>query len=89
MDNFTERCGTLLAMLGKSADLLKRIAMKVQGNVIHLHQRVPGSALESLNRLTGLNFSRWPESLVRQPERGDGVPAKASGRDEPLERLGS
>ncbi|TLX55950.1 hypothetical protein DN824_06750 [Stutzerimonas nosocomialis] len=63
--------------------------MKEQGNVIHLHQRVPGSALESLNRLTGLKFSRWPESLVRQLERDEGVPARASGRDEPLERLGS
>ncbi len=63
--------------------------MKEQGNVIYLHQRVPGSALESLNRLTGLTFSRWPESLAGRPEREDAVPAKASGRDEPLERLGS
>ncbi|OOE07825.1 hypothetical protein BSR09_16985 [Stutzerimonas degradans] len=32
--------------------------------VIHLHQRAPELALQSLNRLTGLTFSHWPESLV-------------------------
>jgi hypothetical protein len=32
--------------------------------VIHLHQRDPQEALERLNRITGLHFARWPESLV-------------------------
>lgn len=32
--------------------------------VVHLHRRVPQEALERLNRLTGLKFSNWPESLV-------------------------
>ncbi|EIK52139.1 hypothetical protein YO5_10405 [Stutzerimonas stutzeri TS44] len=39
--------------------------MKTERNtVIHLYQRVPELALRSLNRLTGLSFSHWPESLV-------------------------
>ncbi|MCQ4234183.1 hypothetical protein NAV31_10800 [Pseudomonas stutzeri] len=39
--------------------------MKTERNtVIHLHQRAPELALQSLNRLTGLTFSHWPESLV-------------------------
>ena len=32
--------------------------------VVHLHQRDPLSALERLNRITGLQFSSWPESLL-------------------------
>jgi hypothetical protein len=32
--------------------------------VIHLHHRDPQEALERLNRVTGLRFSRWPESLA-------------------------
>jgi hypothetical protein len=35
--------------------------------VIHLHQRGPQEALERLNRITGLHFARWPESLVSHP----------------------
>ena len=35
-----------------------------KGKVIHLHQRDPQEALERLNRITGLRFSRWPQSLV-------------------------
>ncbi|WP_256676093.1 hypothetical protein [Pseudomonas sp. SCB32] len=35
-----------------------------QKNVVHLHQRDPQSALERLNRITGLQFSSWPESLL-------------------------
>lgn len=35
-----------------------------KGNVIHLHQRAPQEALERLNRITGLRFSSWPQSLV-------------------------
>jgi hypothetical protein len=35
-----------------------------KGNVIYLHQRNPQEALERLNRITGLRFSSWPQSLV-------------------------
>ena len=35
-----------------------------KGKVIHLHQRDPQEALERLNRITGLRFSSWPQSLV-------------------------
>jgi hypothetical protein len=34
------------------------------GKVIHLNQRDPQEALERLNRITGLRFSSWPQSLV-------------------------
>lgn len=32
--------------------------------VIYLHQRDTSAALERLNRVTGLTFSQWPQSLV-------------------------
>ncbi|QMV61657.1 hypothetical protein VUJ49_16725 [Pseudomonas berkeleyensis] len=32
--------------------------------VIHLHRRDPQEALTRLNRITGLRFARWPESLL-------------------------
>ncbi|MHA6494763.1 hypothetical protein ACX0MV_16185 [Pseudomonas borbori] len=32
--------------------------------ILKLHQRDPQEALERLNRITGLHFSQWPESLV-------------------------
>jgi hypothetical protein len=35
-----------------------------KGTLIHLHQRDPQEALERLNRITGLRFSSWPQSLV-------------------------
>jgi hypothetical protein len=37
---------------------------KKQGTVIALQHTHPEHALEGLNRITGLNFARWPESLV-------------------------
>ncbi|MES2819361.1 MAG: hypothetical protein V4812_10300 [Pseudomonadota bacterium] len=37
----------------------------MQDKVIHLHRRDPQGALTRLNRITGLRFSRWPESLVQ------------------------
>lgn len=40
------------------------------GKVIHLHRRAPEAALEALNRLTGLRFSHWPDSLVERPPEG-------------------
>lgn len=36
------------------------------GKVISLHKAAPRAALESLNRLTGLEFERLPESLVNR-----------------------
>lgn len=35
------------------------------GKVISLHKAAPRAALERLNRLTGLEFDRLPESLVK------------------------
>ncbi|RJG10075.1 hypothetical protein D3879_18710 [Pseudomonas cavernicola] len=40
---------------------------RTKDNVIHLQQWDPQQALERLNRLTGLRFAQWPESLVQQP----------------------
>ena len=33
-------------------------------NLIQLHEHVPQQALEGLNRVTGLRFRHWPESLA-------------------------
>lgn len=38
--------------------------MTGKNKVIHLHRRDPQEALTRLNRITGLNFARWPESLL-------------------------
>lgn len=35
-----------------------------RSTILYLHQRAPDAALEALNRLTGLRFRQWPESLV-------------------------
>ena len=32
--------------------------------VIRIEKRHPETALENLNRLTGLDFQSWPESLI-------------------------
>ncbi|AOE87035.1 hypothetical protein [Pseudomonas sp. TCU-HL1] len=52
--------------------------------LIHLHERVPQRALEGLNRVTGLNFRHWPESLVQEERRKEcgeaEVPTVESGR---------
>lgn len=43
--------------------------MKKRGQrVIHLHQSDPQEALERLNRVTGLSFKQWPESLLAHVE---------------------
>lgn len=42
----------------------ERFSVATNGAVIHLHQRDPKEALERLNRITGLHFASWPESLV-------------------------
>ncbi|WP_160015133.1 hypothetical protein [Pseudomonas sp. 8BK] len=41
-----------------------------KGKVIHLYQRDPQEALERLNRITGLRFSSWPQSLVNSSPAG-------------------
>ncbi|WP_422599981.1 hypothetical protein [Pseudomonas sp.] len=46
---------------------IERFSEATHGKVIHLHQRDPQDALERLNRITGLHFARWPESLVPHP----------------------
>ena len=45
----------------------KNHSTKKHGTVIALQHTRPEQALEGLNRITGLNFARWPESLVPQP----------------------
>ena len=48
--------------------------MKTRGQGgIHLHQRDPQEALERLNRVTGLRFRQWPESLLAYVESQEGV----------------
>ncbi|MCF7203205.1 hypothetical protein [Pseudomonas oligotrophica] len=51
-----------------------------RGKVIHLHRRMPAAALDALNRLTGLRFSHWPESLVERA--AEPVPESAGARVE-------
>lgn len=49
-----------------------RSMVKRGQRVIHLHRRDPQEALERLNRVTGLSFRQWPESLLAHVERQDG-----------------
>jgi hypothetical protein len=42
--------------------------MNRKNTVVYLHQLDPQAALERLNRLTGLQFSGWPQSLAPQPQ---------------------
>jgi hypothetical protein len=42
----------------------KWLLMSKPNTVIYLHQLDPQAALERLNRVTGLRFSRWPQSLL-------------------------
>lgn len=46
---------------------IERYSETSHGKVIHLHRHDPQEALERLNRITGLHFARWPESLVPHP----------------------
>jgi hypothetical protein len=38
--------------------------MSRKSTVVYLHQLDPQAALERLNRVTGLRFSSWPQSLA-------------------------
>ena len=55
-----------------------------KAEVVHLHRRDPQAALERLNRITGLSFSRWPESLVQPWATG----AQAAPQDTDEMRVG-
>ncbi|GBL54465.1 hypothetical protein PCLA_02f0591 [Pseudomonas citronellolis] len=48
----------------RSSEKARIFMNKDLNKVVHLHQRDPQSALERLNRITGLQFSSWPESLL-------------------------
>ena len=43
------------------------------GNVIAINSKRPTQSLEHLNRLTGLDFDAWPESLLNAPVSGGAV----------------
>jgi len=43
------------------------------GKVITLAQAAPENALEGLNRITGLTFEQWPESLLT-PDSDSAMP---------------
>jgi len=58
--------------------------MTVKNRVIHLHRRDPQEALARLNRITGLEFARWPKSLLEhvvaenlQPDADGSIPRAA------------
>lgn len=46
--------------------------VSMEKKVIVLAQAAPEAALRGLNRLTGLSFSSWPESLVNPSPNGTG-----------------
>lgn len=48
------------------------------GKVIRIQDKAPEAALERLQRLTGLDFASWPESLLSEPVRSDINQPKAS-----------
>jgi hypothetical protein len=41
------------------------------GQIIHIADVAPQTALERINRLTGLEFSQWPESLLCSIDTND------------------
>jgi len=41
------------------------------GKIIPLHAKAPERALENLNRVTGLMFEEWPESLLDASHQED------------------
>ncbi|ARS48263.1 hypothetical protein N7333_01320 [Pseudomonas sp. GD04158] len=49
--------------------------------VIHLHRRDPQEALTRLNRITGLQFARWPDSLLAHV-----APENLQQVDEPVQQ---
>ncbi len=55
-----------------------------RSTIVYLHQRAPDAALASLNRLTGLCFTQWPESLVQRAGTPD---TQQPIEDEPLPKV--
>lgn len=53
--------------------------MSRKNTVVYLHQFDPQAALERLNRVTGLQFSAWPQSLVPVQNQLLVAGGKASG----------
>ncbi|MBF5055605.1 hypothetical protein Y5W_00899 [Alcanivorax sp. 521-1] len=45
-----------------------RKGMVTMSKIIRVEKRHPETALENLNRLTGLDFQAWPESLLETGE---------------------
>ncbi|HBZ95683.1 MULTISPECIES: hypothetical protein [unclassified Pseudomonas] len=54
--------------------------MTGKDRVIHLHRRDPQEALTRLNRITGLRFARWPESLLEHAVSEDPQPEAADSK---------
>lgn len=48
--------------------------------VIRIEKRHPETALDNLNRLTGLDFQNWPESLL---QGGHGIEPQGPSQTEP------
>lgn len=50
-----------------------------KGKVVPLHPRESDEALERLNRITGLRFARWPQSLVPVVRQAEEIEAPSEG----------
>lgn len=48
------------------------------GKVIAINRSAPQRSLENLNRLTGLIFDEWPESLLGDRRQADVSPRRQS-----------
>ncbi len=61
-----------------------------QGKVVALCEQGSDEALERLNRLTGLRFARWPESLVAgtQQSTGEVAPVLLDAEPKPCKCIG-
>ncbi len=70
----------------RSSSRASETMKKDQNNVVHLHQRDLTSALERLNRITGLQFSSWPESLLPSVVQDCAQPVAAEPSEETLVR---
>lgn len=61
--------------------VLGRLAVMTghKNTVIHLHRRDPQEALARLNRITGLQFAHWPESLLAYAEQTQALHPEDTG----------
>jgi hypothetical protein len=61
--------------------------VSTMSNVVKLGKAAPDKALEGLNRLTGLVFESWPESLVKAPvQQQEATAAAPASRAKQLTR---